>query len=90
VNGIYKWIELPAADSCELNCLYPENADWIHRKELFLNRSTSSFALLTFSFPLPLVSGGLEGRLRHLRTVIKVGFEKYKPTQNITIKLILI
>ena len=32
------------ADSCELN-LYPEN--WICSKEIFLNRSTSSFALVT-------------------------------------------
>jgi hypothetical protein len=26
------------------------------------------------------VGGGLEGRLKHLRTVIEVGFEKFKPT----------
>jgi hypothetical protein len=31
------------------------------------------------SFPLPLAGGGLEGRLKHLRTLIKVGFEKSKP-----------
>jgi hypothetical protein len=26
------------------------------------------------------VGGGLEGRLKHLKTLIKVGFEKSKPT----------
>jgi hypothetical protein len=29
--------------------------------------------------PLPLKGGGLERRLKHLRTFIIVGFEKYKP-----------
>jgi hypothetical protein len=38
-----------------------------------LNRSTSAFALLTFS--LLLVGGRLEWRLKHLRTLIKVSFE---------------
>jgi hypothetical protein len=38
------------ADSCKLNYWYPDNADWIRLKELFLNESTSSFALLPFSF----------------------------------------
>jgi hypothetical protein len=31
-----------------------------------------------FLFPLPLVDG-LEGRLKNLRTLLKVGFEKSKP-----------
>lgn len=58
------WIKLPllicewclwvdratAADLCELNCWLLDNIDWIHPKELFLNRSTFSFALLTFPF----------------------------------------
>ena len=34
---------------------------------------------INLAFPLPLVVGGLEGRLRHLSTVIKVDLEKYKP-----------
>ena len=29
-----------AADLCDLNCWYPDNADWICSKEIFLNRST--------------------------------------------------
>lgn len=37
-----------AADLCELNRWYPNNRDWNCPKELFLNRCTSSFALLTF------------------------------------------
>jgi hypothetical protein len=45
------WVEqATAADSCELNCWFPDNIDWICSKELFLNRSTFSFALLTFPF----------------------------------------
>jgi hypothetical protein len=36
--------------SCELNCWYPDNTDWNCSKELFLNRSTSPFALSTFPF----------------------------------------
>lgn len=38
------------ADSCEPNCWYPDNADCTHSNALFLNRPTSSFALLTFPF----------------------------------------
>jgi hypothetical protein len=36
---------------------------------------------ITLSFPLPLMGGGLEGKLKSLRTLIKVGFEKSKPTE---------
>lgn len=36
--------------------------------------------LLTLLFPLPLVGGELEGRWEPLRTFIKIGFKKYKPT----------
>jgi hypothetical protein len=32
------------------------------------------------SFPLPLVGSRLEGRLKHLTTLIEIGFEKIKPT----------
>jgi hypothetical protein len=35
---------------------------------------------ISFSFLLPLVSGRLEGRLKHLRTLIKAVFEESKPT----------
>jgi hypothetical protein len=35
---------------------------------------------VNLSFPLSPVGGGLEGRLKHLRTLIKAGFEKYKMT----------
>lgn len=30
-------------DLCELNCWYPENADWIQPQEIFLNKAPSSF-----------------------------------------------
>jgi hypothetical protein len=42
---------------------------------------------INLSIPLPLVDGRLEGRLKQLTTLIKVDFEKYKPTeigQNLT------
>jgi hypothetical protein len=54
-----------AADSCELYCWCPDNADWICSKELFLNRFF--FALLIFPSHY-LWCGGLEGTLKHLRT----------------------
>ena len=39
------------ADSrTELPLLIPDNEDWNRLKELFLNRTASPFALLTFSF----------------------------------------
>jgi hypothetical protein len=38
------------ADSCKLNCYCFGKEDWDCSKELFLNRSISSFALLTFPF----------------------------------------
>jgi hypothetical protein len=49
-------------------------------KELLLNKSTSLFLLFTIFPPLPLASG-LEGRLKHLRTLIKEAFEKSKPIE---------
>lgn len=39
----------PAAESCDLNCCYPDNKDGNCPKELLLNRPTPSFALLTLS-----------------------------------------
>jgi hypothetical protein len=48
-------------------------------KELLLNRSISP-CLINHLSPLSLVVG-LEGRLEHLKILIKVGFEKCKPTK---------
>ena len=47
-------------------------------KELFLNWSTFLFSLLTFI--LPLAGNGLEGRLKHLSSLVQVGFKNHKPT----------
>ena len=44
-------------------------------KELFLNSST-----IPISYYPPPMGNGLEGRLKHSRTLIKIGFEKSKPT----------
>lgn len=47
--------------------------------KLFLNRSTTPDFLLTFLLHyLWWVVGGLEGRMNHLRALIKVGSEKSK------------
>jgi hypothetical protein len=64
-------------DSCELNCCYINNTDWIHPKKVFLNRSIFFFALLTFPFHY---LWWARRRLKHLSTLIKAGFEKYEPT----------
>jgi len=69
-------------DAGVLECGHPEFKDASLPKELFLNRSTSPFALLTLSAASE--HGALKGRSRHLGTLIKVGFEKSKP---ITISL---
>lgn len=50
------------------------NEVWNSHKELFLNRSTKIFST-NLSFPLCLVGGRLDGSLKYLRTVIKIGFE---------------
>ena len=49
-------------------------------KELLLSRSTTLLSYQT-SFSFTLVDG-LEGRLKHVRTLNKVGFEKSKPTDD--------
>jgi hypothetical protein len=67
------WVDwAAAADSCELNYWYPDNIDWNCFKEIFLDSSTSFFALSTF----PLVSRGIEGMLKHFRTLTKSWFWK--------------
>ena len=59
-----------AADFCELKCWVPDNADGICFKEKFLKvllpTPTPPYPN-NLSFSLPLVGGGLEGRLKHLR-----------------------
>lgn len=65
-----------ATDLCllfvtKLDCWYPDTKEWSCPKELLLNRPTTP---LTFFNITPV--GGFEGRLRYLRTLNKVGFEK--------------
>ena len=62
--SVCEWIELQLL-TCELNC-------WQRRCNL-LQRTISKQVHFThiFSFLLPLVGGGLEGRLTYLRTIIK-------------------
>ena len=72
----FLWMDLPllicewclqvdgtaAAGLCELNCWYLHNTDGISIKELFL-KYLLPLCPNNFSFPLPLVGGGLEGRM---------------------------
>jgi hypothetical protein len=58
--------------------LVSDKEEWNFSKELLLNRSITPFS--NNLFPLALFSG-LDGRLKHLRTLNK-GFEKSKPTIN--------
>jgi hypothetical protein len=62
----------------ELDCWYPNN-----RARLSLGTTSkqahNTLFLFTFFFSLHLVSR-LEGRLKYLRTLNKVGFAKSKPT----------
>jgi hypothetical protein len=53
----------------------------ISPKRLLLNRSTFPIVLLTIF--LPCLISKLEGKLKHLRTHINVGFEKYEQTNNL-------
>ena len=64
--SVYEWVKLPLL-TCELNCQFPDNTDGICSKEPFLNVPLPHI----LSFPLSLEGGGLKGRLKHLRTIIK-------------------
>jgi hypothetical protein len=62
------------ADLCELS--------WQHRLDL-LQRTVSKqvhilLCPINHSLPLPLVGSGLEGRLKHARTLTKIGFGRQR------------
>lgn len=67
--GACYWNGLLISNTEEWNCPQGTTFEQVH--------NTLSFVLL---FPLSLV-GGLEGRLKCLRTLDKVGFEKSKPSE---------
>ena len=66
-------------DIIEMYCWYSDK--WQMES---LQRTTSKQVHIPLSylpsFTLRCLDGGLEGRLKHLRTLIKVGFEKSKAT----------
>lgn len=64
------------ANSCELNCWYFDNTDLFYLQELYLNRSTYFFALLTFWFHYQLWMG-LNGD-KAFKYTYEVKFEKYR------------
>lgn len=54
------------------------NGDWNRHQRTTSKQIHISLVPFTIFSPLPL-DGGLEGKLKHLGTLIKVGVEKYKP-----------
>ena len=66
----------------EWNCWYPDNEECNRPQELHLNRVTTPFSYALLPPPPPLF-GGLEGRLKSLRILNKVGFEKNLSLQGI-------
>lgn len=76
------WVDWAAAATCELQRLISWQWDGICSKEQFLNRSTSPVSFLFYY--LWWVVGGLEGRLKCLRTIIKSMLWKIKVTEHHT------
>ena len=79
MNGVCKWIE----PTLLIRVNYSAN---FLTSKLDLQQRTISKQVhillcpINHSCPLPLMGGGLERRLKHLSTLTKVSFEKYKPT----------
>ena len=63
-----------------LDDLVADKEDWNPPPQRTISKQVHNLFPINFSFPLPLLSGGLKGRLKHLRTLISVGFEKSKPS----------
>lgn len=63
----------------ELHCCYPDNEGWNCPQRSTSKQVYIPIVLLPISSPLPLDSE-LEAELKDLRMLIKVGFEKSKPT----------
>jgi hypothetical protein len=66
------WTELPISQQSRLNLLQKTICKQVH----------ILLCSISLSFPLPLVDGGPEGWLKHLRILIKRKFWKIKPTCN--------
>jgi hypothetical protein len=62
-----------------MNSENPENKDWNGPPKL-IRKGPLHPCCSNLLYSLPLVDGGLEGRIKCIRTHIKVGFEKSKPT----------
>lgn len=61
----------------ERNCWYPDKEDWTHPQRTNSKQVHIPLCPINLSFPLPLVGSGLEGRLKHLRNLIKSGIWKF-------------
>lgn len=68
------------ASLCELNCWYPDNTHWNHPQITISKQVHIPLCSINLSFPLPLLGCRLQESLKNLRTLIKVCFEKSKPT----------
>lgn len=89
--GGASWVLLDRATATDLRlvsqteldcCCYPDIEDWNCTQGLFLNRLTFLFPMNVSFFSSTSSRCGLEGRLKPLRTLLKVYFEKSKPTGN--------
>jgi hypothetical protein len=71
------WVWFP--DTTELDCWYPEKWRLESPPKNYFQTGPHSLVPSTTFSPLPL-NGGPELELKHLIALIKVGFEKPKPT----------
>jgi hypothetical protein len=75
---IHEWClqvaQATSVDMCELNCCYPDNEDWNLPQRTVSKQAHIFFCPINLSFLLFLVSGGLEGWLKYLSALIKLGF----------------
>jgi hypothetical protein len=78
MNGVCQWIELLLLNCVNLTDNILTTKTGIVSKNYF-KQVHILLCLISLSFPLPLVGGGLEVRLTHLEILITVGSEKYKP-----------
>ena len=74
MSGVCEWMKLPLLTRVNWS------ADTLTIKAGTISKQVHILLCpINVSFPPPLVSGEVEGRLEHLRSPIKVGFEKAKP-----------
>ena len=74
-NGVCEWIKLLLLIPVNWTADNSDNENWNYPNSTVSNQVHILLCPINLSFPLPLVDGGLNGRLKHLSTLIKVGFD---------------